>query len=39
MNSDLSEQSNQYNAPKHFEMLRGKTSVWVSVILLSGNVI
>jgi len=25
--------SNKYNAPKHFEMLRGKTSVWVSVII------
>ncbi len=23
--------SDNYNTPKHFEMLRGKTSIWVSV--------
>ena len=23
----------KYNAPKHFEMLRGKTSKWVSVFI------
>ena len=25
--------NNKYNAPKHFEMLRGKTSKWVSVFI------
>lgn len=29
----------KYNAPKHFEVLRGKTSIWVSVLYRAGILI